>query len=405
MSGLNQQDLAILREYAAKGNRELYWNYLAQKPGNDGYGLLALGVVRNDNMPGVVANQYAQNQALSVNGIRLSEREWDGFGIDLIQRDFKLRELQLAEEKRPDLALNLPAKDVQKAHDGAFEKARITVEAWTPRQLLEAARRQGGEPAADRVWDSMLDSSQLGMTRLAKTLDHTARQYNDPHLDAGAYMGRLTLATAGASHARSHTDPHTVGALNLYHTYDAMERAWYTVNGAAVATGGWGAIQRVRDPDQIKALEDTRALRQEQRERAREFHPQDPYRQLARSPRTLAVAGPEREGPASDRAQQAQAHAAAARLPVAAAPAEAARSEIDVLFDRLTDAAMAQDMEGMRAVGREYLASEDGQQWLQMGREHNQAQREANEREAARQAEWRRHTHSPLEHEAPVMRM
>jgi len=50
MSGLTQQDITILREYADKGNRELYWNYLAQKDGADGYGLLALGVVRNDNL-------------------------------------------------------------------------------------------------------------------------------------------------------------------------------------------------------------------------------------------------------------------------------------------------------------------------------------------------------------------
>ena len=44
MSGLNQKDVDILRGYADQGNRELYWNYLAQKPGNDGYSLLALGV-------------------------------------------------------------------------------------------------------------------------------------------------------------------------------------------------------------------------------------------------------------------------------------------------------------------------------------------------------------------------
>lgn len=52
MSGLNNKDVEILSFYAENGNRELYWNYLAQKPGNDGYGLLALGVVRNDNVPG-----------------------------------------------------------------------------------------------------------------------------------------------------------------------------------------------------------------------------------------------------------------------------------------------------------------------------------------------------------------
>lgn len=54
--GLSQSDIDILASYAKSGNRELYWNYLAQHEGSDGYGKLALGVVRNDNMPGATAN-------------------------------------------------------------------------------------------------------------------------------------------------------------------------------------------------------------------------------------------------------------------------------------------------------------------------------------------------------------
>lgn len=57
MGGLTQQNLTILRSYAKAGNRELYWNYLSQLPGADGYGTLALGVVRNDSLPGRVANR------------------------------------------------------------------------------------------------------------------------------------------------------------------------------------------------------------------------------------------------------------------------------------------------------------------------------------------------------------
>src|SRR3546814_5453713 len=71
------------------------------------------------------------------------------FGQDLIARDLKQRKYWM-EQHRPDLALNLPVKDIQSAHDASFEKARIDPNAWTPRQLLEAARRQGGEGAADR---------------------------------------------------------------------------------------------------------------------------------------------------------------------------------------------------------------------------------------------------------------
>lgn len=108
MSGLDKNDLEILRYYQTNGNRERYWNYLAQRPGNDGYGLLALGVVRNDNMPGAVANIYARNYAEAKNHKTLSERGWEDFGIDLIRKDFALRKDYL-DRQQPEHALNLPA--------------------------------------------------------------------------------------------------------------------------------------------------------------------------------------------------------------------------------------------------------------------------------------------------------
>lgn len=162
MTGLNQQDMDILERYASAGNRELYWNYLAQHEDSDGYGLLALGVVRNDSMPGAVANNFAQNHARSHDDRVLSEREWEQFGVDLIQQDLKRRQLHMKND-RPDLALNLPVKDVQYAHDKSFRDYEIDPNAWTPRQLLEAARRQGGEKAAEGVWHAMLDNNALGL--------------------------------------------------------------------------------------------------------------------------------------------------------------------------------------------------------------------------------------------------
>ena len=59
MSILSREDQKVLAHHAKEVNRELYWNYPAQIPGNDGYALVALGVVRNDKMPGAVANTYA----------------------------------------------------------------------------------------------------------------------------------------------------------------------------------------------------------------------------------------------------------------------------------------------------------------------------------------------------------
>ena len=115
MAGLNQRDIRILEDYAKNGNRMLYWNYLAHQPGSDGYGLLALRVVRNDNMPGAIANAFAQAHARTHIHRTLSEREWEGFGQSLIHKDLARRKYYLEEEYQPDKALNLPVKDVQGA--------------------------------------------------------------------------------------------------------------------------------------------------------------------------------------------------------------------------------------------------------------------------------------------------
>jgi hypothetical protein len=132
MAGLSRKDLAILGEYADQGNRELYWNYLAQKDSADGYGLLALGVVRNDNLPGQVANAYAQSQARTQNerdpaftSRTLTEREWDEFGQTLLKRDLQLRADWL-DTGNAELALNLPGRDVQLAHDQAFKAHNLS---------------------------------------------------------------------------------------------------------------------------------------------------------------------------------------------------------------------------------------------------------------------------------------
>lgn len=388
MAGLNAKDMEILGQYAKEGNRELYWNYLAQTRGNDGYGLLALGVVRNDNMPGAVANIYAENQARDVSGRHLTERQWDAFGQDLVRRDFAARQKHMG-DGHPDLALNLPVMDVQAAHDGAFKNADITVDAWTPRRLLEAARNDGGEPAADKIWHSMLNSHRYGADRFVDTLAATAKHYSDDMLHGLGYSLKLAAATAEAAISRSNTDPNTVGAVNYYHTYDEGSRSWFTVNSASAMGGGAGTLHRVTDPKQIQELNDIRALRLERQERTKDFHPDDPHRTLAKSPKTLADAG-DAVGPAGPDAGQRQAPTYAAN----------ARESADKLFERLTDAAMSKDMDGMRTVGRDFRDSADGQQWLRAGQEHNQA-----ERESQRTVELAALAPQTPAYEAPVRRM
>lgn len=98
MTGLTEKDIRVLTSYAREGNRELYWNYLSQLPGADGYGTLALGVVRNDSLPGQVANTYAQQYARSQHqkgshfqNAELHERQWEEFGQTLLMRDLERR--------------------------------------------------------------------------------------------------------------------------------------------------------------------------------------------------------------------------------------------------------------------------------------------------------------------------
>src|SRR3546814_9612806 len=75
-------------------------------------------------MPGAVANNFAQSRARSHDDRVLTEREWEQFGQDLLLRDLARRQYWMGKD-RPDLALNLPVKDIQSAHDASFEKARI----------------------------------------------------------------------------------------------------------------------------------------------------------------------------------------------------------------------------------------------------------------------------------------
>lgn len=66
MAGVNEHDMKALMRYAYVGNRGLYSNFPAKKEGNDGYGQLALGVVRN------VDARPPQRRVLSQTGRRAS---------------------------------------------------------------------------------------------------------------------------------------------------------------------------------------------------------------------------------------------------------------------------------------------------------------------------------------------
>lgn len=293
----SQHDMAILEHYAATRNRELYWNYLAQLPGNDGYGRLALGVVRNDNMPGATANAYAQAYALEHNGKVFTEREWDDFGVDLIRNDAASRARHLAKGSA-ERALNLPAMQIQEAHDLAFANMEVDPNAWTPRKLLEAARTHG-EAEAEKVWTNMLNNDALGFHRGKDTLLDLAANEGMSGVDRATYARDMAAAYGKAINERSHDNPNVIGSMDHYYMRD-RNGEWAEMHHVAPTIGvRHHQMDDVRDPGMLRQLEDTHDLRRDREEARKAFHPNDPG-QLIRSPHPLADHGPRVSLPGPD---------------------------------------------------------------------------------------------------------
>ncbi|MBB5735873.1 hypothetical protein FHT09_001613 [Xanthomonas arboricola] len=301
MSGMTEDDLRILSNYADRGNRELYWNYLSQLDGADGYGTLALGVVRNDSLPGQVANSYAQDYARSQhdNGSRfanahLTERQWEEFGQTLLTKDLELRQTWLRRD-RPDLALNLPGASVMLAHDRAFEQHRLDPNCWTPRVLLQAALEKSGPQKLEQIWTNMLDNEYAGVSRVSNTGYETFAQM-------GMAAGSQYLAKLGTTEAiqmlegRSAVDPNVIGSNSFYAMYFEKEQKWVNVS----AGGGHLSMREETNPGRIAELDDARAVRLERQQKATQFHEDDPHRSITRSPLTASVDGlPDRMQPPS----------------------------------------------------------------------------------------------------------
>ncbi|WP_313347912.1 XVIPCD domain-containing protein [Stenotrophomonas sp.] len=293
MSGLNQKDIDILREYASKGNRELYWNYLAQTEGSDGYGLLALGVVRNDNLPGQVANAYAQSKASDQHDRDprfqnrvLTEREWEDFGQTLLDRDLERREYWMG-SRRPDLALNLPGRDVQVAHDKAFVEHGLDPNCWTPRILLEAARKNLSEDAAEDVWKQMLNNGMGGTARAWNTANHAFDAM--PKVQAGAYVVKLGVyEMAMMDQALPAVDPNVIGVRSYHHIYDEKAGTWQRF------TEG-GVPMQERNARVIEGLNEAREVRLERQLKGTQFHEDDPYRQRIETPKVVLNDAPGQE--------------------------------------------------------------------------------------------------------------
>ncbi len=293
MSGLTDKDIRVLSSYAKEGNRELYWNYLAQLPDNDGYGLLALGVVRNDSLPGRVANRFAtaiaeQQATLFGNekNVAFTERRQEAFGQDLIRNDLAERRSWM-EAGRPDLALNLPYTSTLKSHDVSFEKNDLNVNCWTPRLLLVSTEHKRGEQAAEKVWQNMLDNSAAGAFRAGKTA--VSVHLDMPQPAGHFYFVELSKFEGAALLQRDAVDPNVIGTMFDYHSYDAKDGSW----NRTVGVPPLDRTTKETDPAEISALNETREVRLVREVKAKQFHPEDPYREIAKSPRVVSTQEPE----------------------------------------------------------------------------------------------------------------
>ncbi|MCR8716838.1 XVIPCD domain-containing protein [Stenotrophomonas indicatrix] len=291
MGGLTQKDIRILTAYADSGNRELYWNYLSQLPGADGYGTLALGVVRNDSLPGRVANSYAQEHARTQHdhGSRfpnavLGERQWEAFGQTLLKEDLVLRQYW-SQHQRPDLALNLPGKDVMTAHDRAFEQHRLDPNCWTPRVLLRAALEKSGPQKLEQIWSNMLDNDGGGIPRVKNTSVDAVIQLG--WKAGGEYLTKLGGHEFQAVGKLSAVSPNAIGRHDDFSLYFEQDNKWVHFR----SLDGLLIKREITDPARIAELNDARGVRLERQQKATHFHPEDPYRSITRSPLTASVDG------------------------------------------------------------------------------------------------------------------
>lgn len=300
--GLTAEDIRILEIYAEANNRELYFNYLAQKQGNDGYGLLALGVVRNDNAPGATANRFADRQA-DADGKRMSEGDWQAFGVELMQRDLALRKVHFG-KNAPELALNLPVEDIQEAHDEAFKARGIHPSAWTPYKLLEAARAYGGREEAEAVWAMLLDNKRLGLDRMEATSNLVLGKYRELIDDPVGYLQHMAEARLPqGKQPVSNLDPDRIAYRGQTYVHDGDTGQWRreitaTVNAPVIPVPLVRfpvGSDKVNDPQTVQYLDDARQVRQLREALRGQFHPEDPNRDrpIIASPWLLADTAPE----------------------------------------------------------------------------------------------------------------
>lgn len=93
---------------------------------------------------------------------------------------------------------------------------------------------------------------------------------------------------------RASTDPNVIGGNSFYSMYFPAEDRWGNVSTG----GGRTSFREETNPVRLAELNDTRAVRLERQQKATEFHPEDTFRTLTPSPKTVFNnVAPDRDAP------------------------------------------------------------------------------------------------------------
>lgn len=148
------RQVEILSSYAEKGDCENYWITLVRQGVK--YAKLALAVVRNDTLSGVIANGYARMRAKEMN-LSLSEQDWKDLAKTLIKNDFAYRKAYAKNMSTYAQVFELPIKDIADYHTTTFMLYGLDEYAWTAHIPLAPFLEKADFAAAELLWKSMLD--------------------------------------------------------------------------------------------------------------------------------------------------------------------------------------------------------------------------------------------------------
>lgn len=225
MAGLTRQDLDILLHYAEQGNRGLYWHYLANQPGSDGYAALTLDALRHNSQQGMALNHYLILFTSMVKGTDFTELDQEQLDIALMVKDLNERRKLVAQGKNL-MALNLPVEQVIQSHQEAFELLDIDPDGWFANIWLKAARKRN-QQAAQQLWLQLIHQRGQGIAQQLATQEEEEWLLDETDFNTADHETRLKMAWRRAARDRRYHTPWHIAHRHRKFVYHNKNRMWY----------------------------------------------------------------------------------------------------------------------------------------------------------------------------------